>query len=309
MQIKFQKWQACLNDFVLFQVGNDPLLIQALVNESKRLCKRDGGGIGADGIIIIETIQGQPETTPAKVTIINSDGSFANTCGNGLRSVAASLFNGIKESRSRDLPEYIELELPKNNVICRILTQRGSESFVAVDMSSVRLGTLVEEAKKELDRAQTTLQLPKLKAEIGTCDIGNQHIVIFHQDPLDIVRCRQIGHFLQTSNYWDGINVHFCHRLDPSVKDNDLAKKVVGGEIEDLYQTFVWERGAGPTKACGSGACAIAALSYDMQATSRSSWVAVDMPGGRLYAKQDDEDSNVILAGPAVPVFSGIIEI
>ncbi|MCX6116507.1 MAG: hypothetical protein NT027_03125, partial [Proteobacteria bacterium] len=118
------------------------------------------------------------------------------------------------------------------------------------------------------------------------------------------------GKPMQSPDYGDGYNVHIIESLELSDQDLQRAKKDLGDlHLSELYRVFPWERGVGPTQSCGTGACAVAAAILNLGFTVRSSWIAIDMPGGRLYVKQDQEDGPVILAGPASFVFAGTIEI
>jgi diaminopimelate epimerase len=119
----------------------------------------------------------------------------------------------------------------------------------------------------------------------------------------------ELGPQLQESQDWDGMNVHFVQTREPNSKDISSCSQLLSGGISEIHKTYVWERGAGETQACGSGACAIAACTLSENFVSRDDWVVVDMPGGRLYAKQESADSSVTLAGPAQYVYSGKIEI
>jgi diaminopimelate epimerase len=118
-----------------------------------------------------------------------------------------------------------------------------------------------------------------------------------------------LGPKLQTSPHWDGINVHIISPTSITDKDHGRARNDLGGEISEIYRAYVWERGAGETLACGSGAVAIAASALQTGLVERSQWIAIDMPGGRLYVKQEQDDEPAMLAGPAMFVFRGTITI
>jgi diaminopimelate epimerase len=101
------------------------------------------------------------------------------------------------------------------------------------------------------------------------------------------------------------MNVHIVKPLPLTGKDQARAGSELGHRLSEVYQAFVWERGAGETMACGSGACAIGALALSTGLVEREDWIAVDMPGGRLYVRHEQEDGPVLLAGPGAFVYSG----
>ena len=108
---------------------------------------------------------------------------------------------------------------------------------------------------------------------------------------------------------WDGINVHIVCPKEVTDEDKTLSSNRLGIDIEDLYEVWTWERGAGLTQACGSGASSVAALLWQKGECSRSDWVGVDMPGGRLYLKQEEDDDPITMAGPGEYVARGFLDV
>ncbi|MGE0171727.1 MAG: diaminopimelate epimerase [Oligoflexales bacterium] len=313
MFIDFEKWEGCLNDFIIVRFNEDPLILKSLIASAPKLCRRDGSAIGADGIILIhETSVIRDTPDPRKITIINSDGSLASTCGNGIRCAAKSIYDHLTQINKRNGPDYIELLLQKQSVVCRVLKGKNvSEPLISVAMG---IPTVNEDASFHT-AAQAAVQNlakeighPKLTNDYGVCELSNNHIVFF-LDNIDRDLLLKTGPKLQKSNGWDGINVHLVRRKDMDIQDQERTQKIFGDDLEEIYEALVWERGAGETKACGSGACAIAAVSYENQASSRSGWIAIDMPGGRLYCRQSEEGDEIVLAGPAQKTFTGKFEI
>jgi diaminopimelate epimerase len=313
MYIDFEKWHGCLNDFIIVRFNDDPLILKSLKTAAPRLCRRDGSGIGADGLILIhETPLIRDTADPRKITIINSDGSLASTCGNGIRCAAKSIYDHLTQLNKKNGPDYIELVLEKNNVVCRILKSRNvSEPFIAVSMGVPKVNNQTPfhaAARSAIDTLGKEINFPKLGSDFGTCELSNNHIVFF-LDKMDRDLLLKVGPQLQTAQGWDGINVHLVRRKDIDINDQEQTVKIFGDDLEEIYEALVWERGAGETNACGSGACAIAAVSYENQASSRSGWIAIDMPGGRLYCRQSEENDEIVLAGPAQKSFVGKFEI
>ena len=106
MQLSFEKWQACKNDFILIWPDHpDSYLELAIRNQARNLCAKDGGGIAADGILYVNGSAEEPE-----LVIINSDGSEAKHCGNGIRCVAMAALQRI-QSKQKNLPVGLNIKL------------------------------------------------------------------------------------------------------------------------------------------------------------------------------------------------------
>jgi diaminopimelate epimerase len=315
MYQKIEKWHGCKNDFIVTWISDadGDVVLDSLRRQAPGLCARDGSGIGADGILVLQT-KLRTSLMPESLTIINSDGSIAKNCGNGIRCAAASIRRrNHQERKEDDFPEAIELNVAGRQIVCRFMDQgqRSDLGFIAVEMGIPTIGDDNEwhqDAKKEVSRVANELKMGSLGRDVNTCEIGNRHLVFFLEDA-DRSQLLRVGPALQKSAYWDGINVHLCRASAPTVADQAAAKKILGGRISEVYKVFVWERGAGETQACGSGACAVAAAALTTGLLERNEWIAIDMPGGRLYCKQDDASDPMTLAGPAQFVFGGILEI
>ncbi|MBF0442618.1 MAG: diaminopimelate epimerase [Oligoflexales bacterium] len=315
MFINFEKWHGAKNDFILVWLSDpEDQVFESLKHLSKVLCARDGSGIGADGILVLHT-KTKKDLMPERFSVINSDGSIANTCGNGIRCASLSILKRHREEGLiSDLPEAINLKLLNGQTVtCRFLGKKDSEKlpYVAVEMGTTRLNENVpffSNAKSEVERVARELSLPEIKNDFGVCEISNNHLVFF-MDRVSRELARKVGPAFQKSEYWDGINTHFAAPKMVTDKDRSLSSNTLGKPINDLYEVYVWERGAGETQACGSGACAIGALLFESGVVSRSDWAGIDMPGGRLYIRQENEEDPVTMAGPGAFVFSGRVEI
>lgn len=316
MELVFEKWHGNKNDFLLTWFTHDELTFQSLVRQAPALCARDGGGIGADGILVLH-IKSSRDLSPHKLSIINSDGSIAQTCGNGIRCAALSVLLRHREAEPRvDLPDGIELQLESSVVHCRFLgalhaTRSGQLPLVAVEMGQ----PLINQANSDFAAVKTfiaaraqSLGFPELKADFSLVTISNRHL-IFHLESVQREQIRRIGPLMQDSPLWDGINVHIVAPKALQDADRRVSAQILGSPIEDLYEVYVWERGVGETQACGSGASAIGAASFAMGMSERGEWLGIDMPGGRLYIKQEAPDDPVTLAGPGQLVFRGRVNI
>ena len=316
MFLKFEKWHGAKNDFILtWLLGDDDVVFDSLVRQAPQLCHRDGSGISADGILVLH-ISERDQILPDKLSIINSDGSIAETCGNGIRCAALSTLKRHRYYSPRDIPESFTLKLKSSNVICRFLGKGKLEGkdywpLVSVDMGTPQLNEDSDRyaaAQQEVERVAKELQLSQLNREWAYIDISNEHLVFF-LDEADRELLHKVGPAFQRSDVWDGINVHLAVSKAVDKKDRTESANKLGSPIEELYEVFVWERGAGETQACGSGACAVAAAALDTGFVERSNWLGIQMPGGRLYTKQTEKNEDVKLAGPAQFVFEGQVEI
>lgn len=311
MFIDFEKWHGCENDFIL--VWSSPTLrktIEAsLIRQSPGMCSRRTG-IGADGVILIE--EAQEKFKPEKVLIINSDGSIAKTCGNGLRCVALSSYKkSLLEQKSR--MDSLEIKTDSQSYLCQFLEQESRFPLVQMDMGRPSLdekNSWHKDAVRFVEESFAKLSLEDLKVDIHSSDISNQHLLLFFEEEKsspDLPTMKTIGAALQSSPLWDGINVSFVKSYKGSLDEMSQGMKAL--ETDEAYEVFIWERGAGETPACGSAAASIASTILSSGLTPRSSWIPMKFPGGWLLAKQEDEEEGVSLSSNADFVFEGRLEI
>lgn len=311
MELAFEKWHGCRNDFVVVWISDTEadLVLDSLRRQAVALCDRHAG-IGGDGILVLQTPKrGDPQAHT--LTIINSDGSLAKNCGNGLRCAALSVRKAHIERGGRaELPEACELQVAGVPMVCRYLNAKAITPMVAVELGIPTLNEAVPwfvAGRSFVEAAAQAAGLRPGSYEWGACSIGNPHLVI-QSERADRAMLQKLGPSLQELGPWaaeGGINVHLVRPKDLEDKDQARARQELGHGMSELVQAFVWERGAGETQACGSGAGAIAALALHSGLVSRDGWYGVDMPGGRLYVRQDAADEPAVLAGPGQLVYSG----
>lgn len=308
MFIPIEKWHGCKNDFIVtwMTTTDKDMVLETLKRLAVKICNRDGSGIGADGILVIET-QSRKDVDPVALHIVNADGSMAANCGNGLRCAAMSVRRKSHLERSQEI-DGIAFHVMDRVIDCRFMG-KTSNPLVAVTMPVPEVNqqnswhSEVMQAYKEL-----TSKEPRGKGDATTVSLGNPHLVITCQEASKELMTFFGSQFQKVRNE-DGLNVHIGHLEEIEDKDRIKAKSDLGEPIGELYKVWPWERGVGPTQACGTGACAVAVAAYEGGGLERSEWVAIDMPGGRLYAKQSEAEDPVILAGPAQFVFAGELEI
>ena len=256
-------------------------------------------GIGADGLLLgIGAQVSEPQWEEgglggkpyldgrARVQMIlyNADGSRAEVSGNGSACLANSLARtfepwstAVKESRDARLSVEIETDAGPRKVVWRndVVDSNDGEPFVIeehidVEMPLVMPGPGISQALdgEILRRFGGTRR--------ATGDVGNPHLVIHAQTPIDAVETARLGQ-LYESYFPDGINVEFI--WVPDKRDSSY-------EIRDSIGLAVWERGSGVTSACGTGAVAAAVLARDWDLVARSGWTNVQMPGGTALVAQ-----------------------
>jgi diaminopimelate epimerase len=221
------------------------------------------------------------EQGDVRMRIFNSDGSEAEMCGNAIRCVAKYMYEHNITKK-----EKIRVVTLAGIIIPELILADGVVKSVRVDMGEPRLerpeipmagppGRVVGEA----------LAVGDLNFDITAVSMGNPHCVIFVPDA-DRVPLREIGSRIEKHNAFPRkTNVEFVQVLDRS----EVIMKV-------------WERGAGETMACGTGACAAAVACALNGLTGRR--VTVHLKGGYLLIEWA-EDNHVYMTGPAAEVFTG----
>src|SRR5436305_60338 len=271
-QIRFRKMHGLGNDFVVLDQRRDALMINA---ETARNIADRRTGIGCDQLILIEP----PRHPSAQVSmrILNADGSEAEACGNATRCIASLVAAETGDNRARieTLAGLLETELlPDRNV--------------AVDMGPARTGWRDIPLAREMDTDRVDLVLGPLREPVCT-NIGNPHATFFVADAAAI-DLAELGPRLEHD------------KLFPERANIGVAAVQGRGHI----RLRVWERGAGITRACGTGACAALVAAHRRGLTERPATVALD--GGTLDIRWRD-DGHVIMTGPAALAFEGVVDI
>ena len=283
MEFEFAKMEGLGNDFIIIddrdgkieQHGNYPAL-------AERLCSRHFG-IGADGIILIL----ESMDHDIKFRIYNSDGSQAQMCGNGMRCFAKYLYEN-----KIFVQKKIRVDTKAGTVIPEVIADdKDQVQSVRVDMGEPILLCRDIPFESANEKAiEECLTVGDTEYHITTVSMGNPHAVIFVDD-VEKVDIKRIGPSIEThERFPEKTNVEFIE----VVNKNELKMKV-------------WERGAGITLACGTGACAslIAA-----NLTGRASDNAViHLDGGDLDIYWDKKTNHVFKTGPATLVFEGRVRI
>ena len=279
--MNFTKVQGLGNDFVLVNMqeisrDEEEILTSNLAELAVKICDRHFG-IGADGLVLLKPSQ----KADIAMQIINSDGSEAEMCGNAIRCVAKYAYErGLSEKTT------MKVETAAGIMVPELILDSSTVIAVRVDMGVPRL-----------EREQIPMAGPSglvinepLEAKgkvyhVTTVSMGNPHCVIFVPD-VDAVPLESLGPVLEThSAFPRKTNVEFVQILN-----------------EHEVRMRVWERGAGPTLACGTGACATGVAAALNGLTGRK--VRVHLYAGPLDIEWN-EDGRVYMTGPAQEVFTG----
>ncbi|MCI9217526.1 diaminopimelate epimerase [Lachnospiraceae bacterium 42-17] len=241
-------------------------------------------GIGSDGLILINP----SEKADFEMEMYNTDGSRSEMCGNGIRCVAKYVYDyGLTDKTS------ISVETLGGIKYLELTVKNAKAELVKVDMGKPELTA-------EKIPIETTHPLHKVIDEpidvngaayrMTGVSMGNPHAVVFVEDVKGL-EIEKIG---------PGFENHkrFPHRV------NTEFTRVIDRKTVEMR---VWERGAGETMACGTGACAVAAACILNGLTENQ--VTVRLPGGELQIEWDRERDRIYMTGPAVTVFDGEIHL
>jgi diaminopimelate epimerase len=272
----FVKMNGCGNDFVVVDALARPFTPGA--DQVRALSDRQTGQ-GFDQLIAIEP----SSKGDAFMRVWNADGGAVETCGNALRCVGWMLM----EANGADSVTIDTLGGPA-------VARRAGPDRITVDMGPPRLGWTEIPLAEEMDTRGIELQIGPIDDPVlhtpGAVSMGNPHVVFF-TDRLDDAFVTGSGSLIEHHPLFpEGVNVGFAHVLAP-----------------DRIRLRVWERGAGLTKACGTGACAALVAASRRGLTGRRATVVVD--GGELDIQWDEATGHVLMTGPVEVERTGTLAI
>ncbi len=265
---RFTKMHGLGNDFVVIDARRDPL---ALDPAMARLVADRRRGVGCDQLIVLE-----PPADPAAdvfMRIYNPDASEAGACGNATRCIADTLMREV--GRDRAVVQTIAGLLP---------AERVAGGLVKVDMGPARLGWRDVPLARDCDTLHVEAGAGALR-DPACCSMGNPHATFFVADA-DAIDLAALGPRIER-------HPAFPERVNAGVVQV-LAR--------DRLRFRVWERGAGITEACGSGACAAIVNAARRGLCDRRATVVLD--GGEL-GMEWREDGHVTMTGPVATSFTG----
>jgi diaminopimelate epimerase len=277
MVIEFTKYHGLGNDFILIdnRHESEPLISPEI---AVQMCDRHFG-IGADGVIFALPGQDGADYT---MRIFNSDGSEPEMCGNGIRCLAkfiADLEGRETFEKSYRIHTLAGVMMPRLEANEQVTVDMGLPQLTATQIPT----TLGKPDEKVIDQSLEVAG----KSWLVTCvSMGNPHCITFVEDA-DAIALETIGPlFEHHSVFPQRTNTEFIQVIRP-----------------DYLKMRVWERGAGATMACGTGACASVVAGGLTRKTDRA--CTVELPGGCLKIHWSETDGRVYMTGPAKRVFSG----
>lgn len=275
--IKFTKMHGLGNDYVYIDAIN-----QNIENESSlaQFVSNRHFGIGSDGLILIC----KSDVADFKMRMFNSDGSEAEMCGNGIRCVGKFVYDKGFTNKTE-----VSIETLAGIKTLILNTKDGKVKTVRVDMGE----PILEAEKIPVISDEKPVKNLMLEAEGKefkfTCvSMGNPHAITIVDDTKSF-NVEKYGKVLEIDKAFPRkTNVEFVQIVD-----------------RQNIKMRVWERGAGETLACGTGACATAVACNLNGLTDRK--VKIELLGGNLEIEWNKEDNHVYMTGPAVSVFDGEI--
>lgn len=277
--MKFTKMQGLGNDFILVN-GLTEAMPEDLGQTARFLCDRHFG-IGADGLVFILP----SESADIRMRIINSDGSEAEMCGNVIRCFARLVYDlGIVKKHA------IKVETLAGVMIPELIFEGDRVVSVRVDMGEPKLErNLIPMEGPSGKVIDEPIQVGENTYNVTCVSMGNPHCITFVPD-ISSIPITEVGPSLERHpSFPRKTNVEFIQILNR----NEVNMRV-------------WERGAGETLACGTGACATAVACVLNNLTDRN--ITVHLPGGDLVIEWA-ENNHVYMTGPGEYVYTGEIDI
>lgn len=263
------------NDFVVLDGRREPI---SLDSAAVRALGDRRTGIGFDQLVVLERPR---EGGHVRVRFYNQDGGEVSTCGNASRCVGRLLLDETGE-------DSVTIETGGGPVVATEAGPGESGGLVSIDMGRPRLAWNEIPLARDVDTTQLPLTVGGLPPAFGV-SMGNPHAV-FIVDDAAMVDVARLGAQLEHDPLFpERANIEFAQVLSP-----------------DRVRMRVWERGAGITLACGSGACATLVATASRGLTGRRATLVLD--GGELIIEWTAQD-RVLLIGPVATAFTGVVEL
>lgn len=268
------------NAFIVIDAMEKPF--RPSEDEVRRLASEEAGLGGFDQLIAVE----KSADGDAFMRVWNSDGSLVETCGNALRCVGWLMLDATEK-------DEVKIDTLAGPTMARAAEAMGGLNRVTVDMGQPRLEWDEIPLAEEMDTRGIELQVGPIDNPVvhtpGAVSMGNPHVVFF-TDRLDDAFVRGTGSLIEHHPLFpEGVNVGFANVLD-----------------RNTIRLRVWERGAGLTLACGTGACAAMVAASRRGLIDRSARMILD--GGELFIEWDEETGRVFMTGPVEIEFTGRLQ-
>ena len=303
--MRFAKYHGIGNDYVLVDCtrGDEAAVAALPVAELAELTRRVSHrhtGVGSDGLILL-CCPAAGVDAEVRMRMFNSDGSEGEMCGNGLRCLCKlAVDSGVADANP--------LRVQTGRGVLAVQWRRGADggvSEVTVDMDApilemARIPAAIPGVRGEEEVFGRELSgewwsalggddgwrnAAGVESAISVVSMGNPHAVFFCSE-VAAVPLERLGPLIERHPWFPRrVNVHFVAR------------------VGDGLRMRTWERGAGITQACGTGACAVVVAAVRQGHCARR--VRIELPGGALRLEWRESDSHVIQTGPAVEVCRG----
>jgi len=275
--VNFVKLQGTGNDFILIDARS---LERDWAAVARDMCHRHFG-VGADGLLLVLP----SETADLHLRMFNPDGSEAEACGNGLRCFAKyAVESGLVGSA-----EFMVETLAGTRSV-RTQAEKGVQVAMGIPTFDPTAIPVIAERRDKQDLTPVIdypITIGDSELRISCVSMGNPHAVCFLDEPITDFPLAEVGPRVEH------------HHMFPNRVNFAVANVISQNEI----RARVWERGAGETLSCGSGACAIAVVSRMKELSNNP--VEITLPGGILTVDWDGV-GEVLLSGPAEVVFYGV---
>ena len=278
INVKFTKMQGAGNDYVYVDCTEDQLSDPGRV---AKIVSDRHYGIGSDGLILIKKCDG----ADFFMEMYNADGTMGGTCGNGLRCVGKYVYeNGLTDKTEISIKTPVSLSHLSLNI------KDGKVETVSVNMGRPEFSPELIPVRHSGENAfDVEINIDGKSYDAVCLSMGNPHCVVFMKD-IDSLDIEKIGPMFENNEIFpERTNTEF---IEP-ISDSRLKMRV-------------WERGAGETLACGTGACAALVAGAISGVCGKEADVI--LRGGTLHIKWDN-DGYVHMTGDAVTVFTGEIDI
>lgn len=275
--MKFTKMEGLGNDYIYVNC------FQETVEQPKELAIQYSDrhfGIGSDGLILIQP----SDVADFRMSMYNSDGSQAEMCGNGIRCVGKYVYDYGLTDQTR-----ISVETLAGIKYLDLTVKNGKVELVTVDMGKPeRKASLIPVALEQEQVLDEPIEVNGTEYRMTCISMGNPHAVVFVDDVMGLP-LETIGPLFEN------------HPLFPKRINTEFIEIVNDSEVK----MRVWERGAGETLACGTGACASTVACILNHKTKEE--ITLHLLGGDLQVRWDREEDKVYMTGPARVVFDGEI--
>ena len=277
--MKFTKMHGIGNDYVYVNCFEEKVEDP---NQTARFVSDRHFGIGSDGLILIKP----SDVADFEMDMYNSDGSQGAMCGNGIRCVAKYVYDyGLTDKTQISINtksgiKYLDLTV-EDGKVALVKVNMGAPDTIAKNIP------IVSDKEQVIDEP---ILVDGKEYRMTGVSMGNPHAVVYIDDVKGL-NIEKIGPKFENHKVFpDRVNTEFCKVLD-----------------DHTVEMRVWERGAGETLACGTGACAVAVASILNGYTKEE--VTIKLLGGDLKIFWDRKENLVYMTGPATVVFDGEIEI